>query len=185
MTVKSDNFCVFSFVPDYKIWECDDFIWKRVAPLWQQQPNSKWEFLFHAPDKGLVVFSCQCAEDGPAVCWWYWKQPNCLFKKLSNKETPKWNGVFSPIFCWRIWNLTGHHGGCSVKGLESWSLGRAVIANYLCPGWEVLAHLVLRQVQALGNLFQFPMWLRGPQALIFPSVCSWNHLGAPLGQSCP
>lgn len=140
------TFMFFSFVPNYKTLECDDFIWKQVAPLWQQQPNSKWEFLFHAPDKGLVLFSCQCAEDGPAVCWWYWKQSNCLFKKLSNKETPKWNGFFSPIFCWRIWNLTGHHGGCSVKGLESWSLGRAVTANYLCPGWEVLVHLVLRQV---------------------------------------
>lgn len=133
-------------VPNYKTLECDDFIWKQVAPLWQQQPNSKWEFLFRASDTDVVLFSCQCAEDGPAVCWWSWKQPNCLFKKLSNKETPKWNGFFPLIFCWRIWNLTGHHGGCSVKGLESWSLGRAVIANYLCPGWEVLAHLVLRQV---------------------------------------
>lgn len=52
------TFVVFSFVPKYKTLECDNFISKQVASLWQQQPNSKWEFLFHAPDKGLVIFSC-------------------------------------------------------------------------------------------------------------------------------
>lgn len=111
------TFMFLSFVLNCKTLECDDFIWKQVAPLWQQY-NSKWEFPFHAPDKGLVVFSCQCAEDGPAVCWWYWKQPNCLFKKLSNKETPKWNSFFSINFLLKDLKFDRAPWGVQCKGVE-------------------------------------------------------------------
>lgn len=58
--------------------------------------------------------------------WERW--PSCLpdiaeksqkyFWEIIQQRDTKMQWFFSPIFCRRVWNLTGHHGRCSVKWLR-------------------------------------------------------------------
>lgn len=96
---------------------CDDYIWKQIAPL-QKAPSAQlWvEFLLCTLTEVLFWQAVNMGKMTQLSAVNTEKSPNCLFKKFCNKETPKCNVFFfSPIFCWRIWNLTGRHRRCSVK----------------------------------------------------------------------
>lgn len=98
----------------------DDYLWKQIAPL-QKAPGAQFqeEFLLHAPGKGLVLRGCQRGKGGPAVCPTVLKKAKSVC--LRHHPTKRCqSAVFfsSPVFCWRIWNLTGHCGRCSVKWLR-------------------------------------------------------------------
>lgn len=97
---------------------CDDYIWKQIAPL-QIVPAAQFQvefllctlaevLLWQAVDMGKMTQLSTINTEKKALTV-------CLRNSATKRHQNAVWVFFSPIFCWRIWNLTGRHRRCSVK----------------------------------------------------------------------